>query len=152
MLLQRVERRSRALKKAQDWIEKARGWWRISWMSSEASGDEDQERYTVRHIAWESKSLRKLKYSQDQPTARFNNVLKKDLTQSFSNFYVERVSAARDARTSIDNVKMNLQLSAIKPLHTNWLLGAVDRLETKPDVIARGWERTGIRDAIKKVL
>eukprot|EP00058_Branchiostoma_floridae_P013458 XP_002598946.1 hypothetical protein BRAFLDRAFT_79876 [Branchiostoma floridae] len=65
-----------------------------------------------------------------------NDALKKDLTQSFSDFYAEKVEAG----TSIENVKMDLRLSAIKPLHANWFLGAVDRLATKPDVIARGWE------------
>eukprot|EP00058_Branchiostoma_floridae_P006720 XP_002592208.1 hypothetical protein BRAFLDRAFT_84636 [Branchiostoma floridae] len=80
-----------------------------------------------------------------------NDALKKDLTQSFSDFYAEKVAAALEAGTSIENVKVDLRLSAIKPLHANWLLGAVDRLATKPDVIARGWERTGIRDAIEKV-
>eukprot|EP00058_Branchiostoma_floridae_P013466 XP_002598954.1 hypothetical protein BRAFLDRAFT_79886 [Branchiostoma floridae] len=73
-----------------------------------------------------------------------NDALKKDLTQSFSDFYAEKVEAG----TSIENVKVDLRL---KPQHANWFLGAVDRLVTKPDVIARGWQRTGIRDAIDKV-
>ncbi|KAI8503610.1 hypothetical protein Bbelb_185810 [Branchiostoma belcheri] len=75
---------------------------------------------------------------------------KKDLTQSFTNFYAEKVTKALENGTYIENVKVDLRLSAIKPLHANWLLGAMDRLAAKTDVIGRGWERTGIRDAIQK--
>ncbi|XP_019633348.1 PREDICTED: uncharacterized protein LOC109476769 [Branchiostoma belcheri] len=80
-----------------------------------------------------------------------NNALKKDLTQSFTNFYAEKVAKALENGTDIENIKVYLRLSAIKPLHANWLLGAMGRLAAKTDVIGRGWERRGIRDAIQKV-
>ncbi|XP_035680560.1 uncharacterized protein LOC118418659 [Branchiostoma floridae] len=69
-LVQKVERRSRALEKAQDWTEKSKKrveeFLHEDFMSSESSGEEDQEGYTVRRLAWESKSLRKLKDSLDE--------------------------------------------------------------------------------------
>eukprot|EP00058_Branchiostoma_floridae_P021030 XP_002606520.1 hypothetical protein BRAFLDRAFT_91896 [Branchiostoma floridae] len=72
------------------------------------------------------------------------------IPSKFSNFYAKKVSAALEAESSIEDVKVDLRLSAIKPPHANCLLGPVSRLATKPDMIARGWERRGIRDTIKK--
>ncbi|KAI8487918.1 hypothetical protein Bbelb_343660 [Branchiostoma belcheri] len=61
----------------------------------------------------------------------------KDLTKSF-NFYAEKVAKTLENGTDIENVKVDLRLSAIKPLHANGLLGAMDRLAAETDVIGRG--------------
>ncbi|CAH1257592.1 POGZ [Branchiostoma lanceolatum] len=80
-----------------------------------------------------------------------NDALKKDLTQSFTNFYADKVAKELERGTAIEAIKIDLRLSAMKPLHANWLLGAIDRLSTKPEIIDRGWDRTGIREAVQKV-
>ncbi|XP_066292392.1 uncharacterized protein [Branchiostoma lanceolatum] len=74
-LVQKVERRGRALEKVRDsdsptWTERhkkrAAEMLDRAYMSSESSGDEDQGGFIVRQLAWESSSLRKLKDSLDK--------------------------------------------------------------------------------------
>ncbi|CAH1248589.1 POGZ [Branchiostoma lanceolatum] len=80
-----------------------------------------------------------------------NDALKKDLTQSFTDFYAQKVAKALEEGLPIEDVKVDLRLSVMKPLHASWLLGAIDRVAAKRNVVARGWDRTGIRDAIETV-
>jgi len=79
-----------------------------------------------------------------------NDALKKDMKSSFMTYYAESVAKEIEQNT-IDDAKVDLRLSTLKPLHANWLLGAMDRLGGKKDLILRGWQRTGIQAAVEKV-
>ncbi|CAH1248535.1 TIGD4 [Branchiostoma lanceolatum] len=79
-----------------------------------------------------------------------NDALKKDLTKSFMTYYAGSI-AKEIAEDCLDNDKVNLRLSKMKPLHAHWLLSAMDRLSPERELIMRGWERTGIKAAVENV-
>ncbi|CAH1248530.1 TIGD6 [Branchiostoma lanceolatum] len=78
-----------------------------------------------------------------------NNALKKDLTKSFMTYYVGSI-AKEIAEDCLDNAKVDLRLSKMKPLHARWLLSAMDKLSPERELIMRDWERTGIKAAVEK--
>ncbi|KAI8522099.1 hypothetical protein Bbelb_018530 [Branchiostoma belcheri] len=79
-----------------------------------------------------------------------NDLLKRDLKASFVKFYADTFARERKEGREVANVKVDLKLSTLKPLHANWLLGAFDRVGNDSAAIERGWERTGIRAVIQK--
>ena len=74
-----------------------------------------------------------------------NRDLKGYLKNQFLQWYADDVTT--QLKTG-EGVKINLQLSAIKPLHTNWLLQVWHMLSGKPHIINLGWERTGLSEVI----
>eukprot|EP00058_Branchiostoma_floridae_P025112 XP_002610602.1 hypothetical protein BRAFLDRAFT_65792 [Branchiostoma floridae] len=79
-----------------------------------------------------------------------NDMLKRDLTQSFVSFYGDCFAKERKEGRDLSEVKVDLKLTTLKPLHANWLLGAFDRVKDNSAAIERGWERTGIRAVAEK--
>ncbi|CAH1239156.1 Hypp5731 [Branchiostoma lanceolatum] len=59
----------------------------------------------------------------------------KDLTQSFTDFYAQKVAKALEEGLPIEDVKVDLPRSVMKPLHASWLLGAINRVAAKRDVV-----------------
>ncbi|KAI8516327.1 hypothetical protein Bbelb_049080 [Branchiostoma belcheri] len=53
----------------------------------------------------------------------------------------------RTAETWLRSPWTVMTLSKLKPIHANWVLGAMDSIANNVDAIARGWDRTGIRGA-----
>ncbi len=78
-----------------------------------------------------------------------NKKLKDSLEDDFSFWYSEEV--ADNLRQGIDlsalQVK-NFTMTRMKPLHAKWPVKAFDSLKSSPTVILKGWEITGIRQAV----
>ena len=66
------------------------------------------------------------------------------MKSSFSRWYADEVKQALDQGVSLENLEVDLRASLIKPLHANWLMLAMSALQDKPDVLCRGFEKSGI--------
>ena len=49
---------------------------------------------------------------------------------------------------SIEEVKVTMGLSLMKNVTCDWILGAIDHIKRKPEMIVNGFSVTGILDAI----
>ena len=78
-----------------------------------------------------------------------NEEFKAAMKSSFSRWYADEVRQALDQGVSLDNLKVDLRASLIKPLHANWLMLAMSTLHDKPDVVCRGFEKSGIIDFLE---
>ncbi|CAH1233369.1 Hypp701 [Branchiostoma lanceolatum] len=56
-----------------------------------------------------------------------NDALKKDLTQSVTDFYAQTLAKALEEGSAIEDVKVDLWLSAIQLLHASWFWGTGDK-------------------------
>ena len=74
-----------------------------------------------------------------------NGDLKGYLKQLFSEWYANEVTKQLKEGGS---VKINLQLSVIKPLHANWILQVWHMLHEKTHNVKLGWEKTGLSGAV----
>ena len=74
-----------------------------------------------------------------------NGDLKGYLKQLFSEWYADEVTKQLKEGGS---VKINLQLSVMKPLHANWILQAWHMLNEKTHIVKLGWEKTGLSGAV----
>lgn len=45
--------------------------------------------------------------------------------------------------------KVDVRISALKPLHATWIMEFYDYIRSKPDII-NGWNKSGITKAIRK--
>ena len=46
------------------------------------------------------------------------------------------------------DVKINLKLSKLKPLHSEWLVKPYHEMQSKGDLIRKGFDKAGITDAL----
>ena len=46
------------------------------------------------------------------------------------------------------DVKINLKLSKLKPLHSEWLVKLYHEMQSKGDLIRKGFDKAGITDAL----
>ena len=74
-----------------------------------------------------------------------NGDFKSYLKGLFSTWYADEVS--KQLKTG-ETVKINLQLSYIKPLHANWLLQGLHMLTDDINIVKLGWKKRGLSRAI----
>ncbi|KAI8493908.1 hypothetical protein Bbelb_282550 [Branchiostoma belcheri] len=79
-----------------------------------------------------------------------NDVLKKELKQRFVQHYADKFTTELQDGRDLASISVDMTLSKLKPIHANWVLGAMDSIANNVDAIARGWDRTGIRGAAGK--
>lgn len=48
------------------------------------------------------------------------------------------------AETTVDDIKVDLELSSVKVTHANWVIDAYTELDSQLDVIRNGWCRSGM--------
>ena len=77
-----------------------------------------------------------------------NETFKTLMKDSFTRWYAQEVHEALDSGKSVHEVKIDLRLSMIKPLHANWLITAHSILKHKTAVLTRGFEQAGILDCV----
>lgn len=78
-----------------------------------------------------------------------NAPFKKALKDKFTEWYAKQVSDGLNNKQTPAEIKVNLALSVVKPLHASWLLSAFDQTARLKDQLLLGWEKSGIQDAIK---
>ena len=66
------------------------------------------------------------------------------MKSNFFRWYAGEVKEALDQGVALQDVKVDLRASLIKPLHANWLMLAMSALQDKSDMIRRGFEKSGI--------
>lgn len=62
----------------------------------------------------------------------------------FSRWYANEVKAGLDRGMEIDDLKVDLRASVVKPLHANWLMIAISTLKNKTDSILNGFVQSGM--------
>ena len=66
----------------------------------------------------------------------------------FIDWYSEKVQEQLSRGTAIENVKVIMSLSVMKGVTCNWIVGMIDHIKSKPDIIINGFKQPGILDAI----
>ena len=78
-----------------------------------------------------------------------NQEFKALIKNHFSRWYANEVRQALDQGVKLQDVKIDLRATLIKPLHGNWLMLAISSLHTKQDLIKSGFEKSGILEYLK---
>lgn len=78
-----------------------------------------------------------------------NAQFKREMKDNFSRWYADEVKKGLDRGVKFQDLKVDLRASIIKPLHANWLILAISKLQSNSDIITRGFEKTGILDSVK---
>ena len=73
-----------------------------------------------------------------------NDAFKRELKSCFTTWYAKEVSKALKNGEDVEKIKVNLAISVIKPLHSNWLLYAMNKICEKERLIQTSFEKAGI--------
>ena len=73
-----------------------------------------------------------------------NSDFKQIMKDSFTRWYANEVKQALDNREAIQDIKIDMRASVIKPPHANWLINAITILKNKHAVLTKGFEASGI--------
>ena len=57
---------------------------------------------------------------------------------------MKQVSEALGSGKDIESIKVNLAISAIKPLHSKWLIHVITAIAAQEDTIMNGFDKAGI--------
>ena len=64
----------------------------------------------------------------------FNQEFKELMKNSFSRWYAEEVREAMELGVAINDVKVDLRATVVKPLHANWLISSLTALSNETDL------------------
>ena len=78
-----------------------------------------------------------------------NKPLKNQLCNNFTRWYASEVQEQFEKGTSIEEVKVDLQLSVMKELEAKWLVSAYDYIKGNGSIIQNGFKEVGILDAVE---
>ena len=78
-----------------------------------------------------------------------NKPFKAEIKRRFVNWYSDKVKAQLDNEISIQEVKVQMPLSKMKPLAARWLVGAFDYLQDNEQFDVSGFKQAGIFDVYK---
>lgn len=73
-----------------------------------------------------------------------NNIFKSYLKAEFQSFYAGEIQKQLSAGVDLTDIKIDLRSSVIKPLHAQWLVNAIKKLSTKPDIISESFSKAGL--------
>lgn len=72
----------------------------------------------------------------------FNQHFKELMKNSFSRWYAEEMHEAMDRGVVINDIKVDLRATIVKPLHANWIISAITTLSCETDLIKKSFEKT----------
>ena len=78
--------------------------------------------------------------------------MKTELRKCFKLFYANEVQKQLINNIPVNQVKIDLTLSAIKTKSASWIMSSWNEVEKRADVAINGFEKAGILDIIKKNL
>lgn len=70
----------------------------------------------------------------------------RNIRKRFITYYSTAVKRQLDSGTALEDIEVNLRLTAIKPLHAQWLVGMYNFFTTErgQQIINAGWKKAGI--------
>jgi len=79
-----------------------------------------------------------------------NGFCKKFLKGKFSDWYSSQISKQLASNIPLDDVKIKLQLTTLKPLQAGWIIDFYNEMTSAKgkEIINSGWVSSGIKDAI----
>ena len=75
-----------------------------------------------------------------------NQVFKQELKECFIKRYAGLVKDQLGDGVELENIKPDLRISVLKPLHAHWLIEAISNISS--DVVVEGFVKSGIKDSI----
>lgn len=102
------------------------------------------EKNNIVHINVPANSTDKL-----QPLDLSVNKPFKEMKKHFQAWYAEEVQKQLTSGTAISDVKIDTRTSILKPKSANWLIGTLDTLSQKSEIVINGFRKAGILDALK---
>ncbi|KAJ8315224.1 hypothetical protein KUTeg_007374 [Tegillarca granosa] len=73
-----------------------------------------------------------------------NAPFKASMRAQFEDYYAEEVKKQLQNEVALKDVKVDLRLSVIKPLHAKWIVKSVDDLIKNPDQVKSSWTMAGL--------
>lgn len=73
-----------------------------------------------------------------------NKPLKDVTKKQFSEWYAARFKEQLDRGTEIEQIKIDLKMSTVKPLSCGWFLAAFDHVRSNPSIVTNGFQKAGI--------
>ena len=67
---------------------------------------------------------------------------------NYSKYYADEVKVQLDNGILATDVKVDVKLSTLKPMHAKWLMELYDKMQSKSNMIIKGFKKAGITDAI----
>jgi len=86
-----------------------------------------------------------------QPLDLTVNKSSKDfLRQEAQSWYSKEISKQMEAGKRPDEIKVDVRISIMKPLHAKWIVKYYDYARNKPELIINGWKESGILDKLSE--
>ncbi len=70
-----------------------------------------------------------------------NGFFKKELRSCFSSWYARKVKEELEAGVNIQEMKIDLRISLLKPIHANWLMDVIFKLKMQEGLIKTGFDK-----------
>ena len=77
-----------------------------------------------------------------------NGPAKQFLVGKFQDWYASQITKQIERGINVYSIEVGLQLSIMKPIHANWLLGLYDHLRNMSQTIKKGFDMAGISEAL----
>lgn len=78
-----------------------------------------------------------------------NDPFKKAMKAEFTSWYGGLINAALVRGEALENIKVDLTLSTMRPIHARWLIKCVGSI--KREEVVRGWDQSGILEKYKSI-
>ena len=76
-----------------------------------------------------------------------NRYAKRYIRNLYSAYYTGEVCKQLDCSVAPCEVKINLKLSKLKPMHADWLFQLYNDMQSRPELIKKGFDKAGITAA-----
>ena len=72
--------------------------------------------------------------------------LRNEAQQWYSNEIAKQVEAGKKSH----EVKVDVRITVVRPLHAKWVIKFYDYIRSKPDIVISGWKRSKIFEYARK--
>ena len=79
-----------------------------------------------------------------------NDDFKQKIKDGFNQWYSTQISDQLDSNVDLSKIKVDLRISELKPAHARWVVDAFRYLQSSPQIVLRGFQKTGIEGAIRE--
>ncbi len=75
-----------------------------------------------------------------------NKLFKDKLRSKFSDWSAQEVSKQLEAGTQVEEVHVNMPISVMKKLSSQWSISAYDHIQSNPDIVKNGFKKARITE------